>query len=198
MAAYSVNEVIEFAVQIEKNGYAFYHEASKRKDLDAKAREFIEFLRDQELNHEKTFLALRDDADMQNLELTQDWELVAEYLKTIVSGRIFNSEDSAIKKAAVAKDLKEIIDHAITFEKDTLLYFHAVNDNVSQDKAKQALRRIINEEVSHVLKLNDYRKTLSWSIWSRSQHSTDGQKEEENRIDEFGYHRIADGCDPDL
>ncbi|HRX76294.1 MAG: ferritin family protein [Candidatus Cloacimonetes bacterium] len=161
MAAYSVNEVIEFAVQIEKNGYAFYHEASKRKDLDAKAREFIEFLRDQELNHEKTFLALRDDADMQNLELTQDWELVAEYLKTIVSGRIFNSEDSAIKKAAVAKDLKEIIDHAITFEKDTLLYFHAVNDNVSQDKAKQALRRIINEEVSHVLKLNDYRKTLS-------------------------------------
>ncbi|HPF09490.1 MAG TPA: ferritin family protein [Candidatus Cloacimonadota bacterium] len=161
MAAYSVNEVIEFAVQIEKNGYAFYHEASKRKDLDAKAREFIEFLRDQELDHEKTFLALRDDADMQNLELTQDWELVAEYLKTIVSGRIFNSEDSAIKKAAVAKDLKEIIDHAITFEKDTLLYFHAVNDNVSQDKAKQALRRIINEEVSHVLKLNDYRKTLS-------------------------------------
>lgn len=161
MAAYSVNEVIEFAVQIEKNGYAFYHEASKRKDLDAKAREFIEFLRDQELNHEKTFLALRDDADMQNLELTQDWELVAEYLKTIVSGRIFNSEDSAIKKAAVAKDLKEIIDHAITFEKDTLLYFHAVNDNVSQAKAKQALRRIINEEVSHVLKLNDYRKTLS-------------------------------------
>lgn len=161
MAAYSVNEVIEFAVQIEKNGYAFYHEASKRKDLDAKAREFIEFLRDQELDHEKTFLALRDDADMQNLELTQDWELVAEYLKTIVSGRIFNSEDSAIKKAAVAKDLKEIIDHAITFEKDTLLYFHAVNDNVSQAKAKQALRRIINEEVSHVLKLNDYRKTLS-------------------------------------
>lgn len=161
MAVYSVNEVIEFAVQIERNGYAFYHEASKRKDLDPKAKAFIEFLRDQELNHEKTFLALRDDADMQNLELTQDWELVAEYLKTIVSGRIFNSEDSAITKATAAKDLKEIIDYAISFEKDTLLYFHAINDNVSQAKVKQALRRIINEEVSHVLKLNDYKKTLS-------------------------------------
>ena len=74
MAVYSVNEVIEMAVQIEKNGYAFYHEASKRKDLDAKAREFIEFLRDQELTHENTFLALRSDTDMDVLELSPDWE----------------------------------------------------------------------------------------------------------------------------
>ncbi|HQQ67998.1 MAG TPA: ferritin family protein [Candidatus Cloacimonadota bacterium] len=161
MAVYSVNEVIEFAVQIEKNGYAFYHEASKRKDLNPKAKEFIEFLRDQELNHEKTFLALRDDDDMQHLELTQDWELIAEYLKTIVAGRIFNSEDSAIKKAASAKDIKEIVENAISFEKDTLLYFHAINDNVANVKAKTALRRIINEEVSHVLKLNDFKKTLA-------------------------------------
>ena len=33
MAAYSVNEIIEMAVQIERNGYAFYDEAAKRKDL---------------------------------------------------------------------------------------------------------------------------------------------------------------------
>ncbi|HOH59834.1 MAG TPA: ferritin family protein [Candidatus Cloacimonadota bacterium] len=161
MAVYSVNEVIEFAVQIEKNGYAFYHEASKRKDLNPKAKDFIEFLRDQELNHEKTFLALRDDDDMQHLELTQDWELIAEYLKTIVAGRIFNNEDSAIKKAANAKDIKEIVENAISFEKDTLLYFHAINDNLVNEKAKHALRKIIHEEVSHVLKLNDFKKTLA-------------------------------------
>jgi len=160
MAAYSVNEVVEFAVQIEKNGFAFYHEASKRKDLDPKAKAFIEFLRDEELNHEKIFLALRDDKEIQNLELTQDWELVSEYLKTIVDARIFNSEDAAIKKAADAKDLMEIIDFAISFEKDTLLYFHALNDSIVFPKTRDVLRKIINEEVSHVLKLNDYKKTL--------------------------------------
>jgi rubrerythrin len=160
MAVYSVNEVIEMAVQIEKNGYAYYHEATKRKDLDPTAREFIEYLRDQELNHEKTFLNLRDDTDMGILELSPDWELVAEYLKTIVDGRIFSNEHSAIKKAAEAKDLLEIVDNAITFEKDTLLYFHAINDSITNAKTKTALRRIINEEVSHVLKLNDYRKTI--------------------------------------
>lgn len=160
MAVYSVNEIIEMAVQIERNGYAFYHEATKRKDLDPKSLEFLAFLRDQELNHEKTFLNLRDDNDMEVLELSADWELVAAYLKTIVDGRIFNDEHSAIRKATEAKDIHTVIDNAITFEKDTLLYFHAINDSISNPKAKEALRRIINEEVSHVLKLNDYKKSL--------------------------------------
>lgn len=158
MSTYSVNEIIEMAVQIERNGFAFYHEATKRKDLDDKAREFIAFLRDQELNHEKTFLALRDESDMQIMELSQDWEMVSAYLTSIVDGRLFNNENSAIKAASEAKDLAAIVDHAITFEKDTLLYFHAINDIVVNEKAKNALRRIINEEVSHVLKLNDFKK----------------------------------------
>jgi len=160
MAVYSVNEVIEMAVQIEKNGFAFYHEASKRKDLSSDAVEFIQFLRDQELNHEKTFLGLRDETDMDILELSTDWEMVAEYLKTIVDGRIFNNEHSAIQMAANAKDIYGVVDNAITFEKDTLLYFHAIADFVTNPKTKDVLRQIINEEVSHVLKLNDFKKKL--------------------------------------
>jgi len=161
MAAYSVNEIIEMAVQIERNGYAFYNEAAKRKDLDDDSRKLITWLRDAELDHEKTFLRLRDEVDNMVLELSTDWDMVAAYLKTIVESRIFNSEDSAIRKAAEAKDLMGVIDNAITFEKDTLLYFHAISDGISNDKAKTALRRIINEEVSHILKLNDFKKSLS-------------------------------------
>lgn len=161
MPAFSINEIIEMAVQIERNGYAFYQEATKRKDLDAKSIEFIAFLRDQELDHEKTFMALRDDADMQDLELTQDWEMVSAYLKTIVDGRIFNSEESAIRKATEATDMATLVDNAIIFEKDTLLYFHTLSDSISNPKALIALRRIINEEVSHVMRLNDFKKGLA-------------------------------------
>lgn len=164
MIVYSVNEVIELAVQIEQNGYAFYHEASKRKDLDEKSRALIELLRDQELNHEKTFLALRDDKEMDKLELTQDWELVSKYLKTIVDARIFNSKDAAIQKATKAKDLMEILDFAISFEKDTLLYFHALKDNIESPATRKILARIISEELSHVLKLTDYKNSLQKSL----------------------------------
>ncbi len=161
MPAFSINEIIEMAVQIERNGYAFYNEAAKRKDLDQVSVTFITWLRDQELDHEKTFMALRDDADMQDLELTQDWEMVSAYLKTIVDGRIFNNEESAIRKATEATDMSTLVENAITFEKDTLLYFHALSDSISNPKALQALRRIINEEVSHVMRLNDFKKGLA-------------------------------------
>ena len=160
MIAFSVNEIVEMAVQIEQNGYAYYHEATKRKDLDSKSLELLTFLRDAELDHEKTFLALRDEIDLDVLELSGDWELVANYLNTIVAGRIFSDPDSAIKKATAAKDVKEVISNAITFEKDTLLYFHAINDGINDLRAKSVLRRIINEEVSHVLMLNDFLKSL--------------------------------------
>jgi rubrerythrin len=160
MPAYSINEIIEMAVQIERNGYAFYNEATKRKDLDAKALDFLAFLRDQELNHEKIFLHLRSASDMQNLELSQDWELVALYMKSIVEGRIFNDENSAIRLATEAKDLISLLDKAIAFEKDTLLYFHAISDSISNPQALLVLRKIINEEISHVLKLSDYKKSV--------------------------------------
>ena len=161
MAVYSINEIIEMAVQIERNGYAFYNEATKRKDLDDKSREFISWLRDQELEHEKKFLSLRDDTELKSLELSQDWELVALYLKTIVEGRIFNSEDSAIRRAIEAKNITEIIDYAINFEKDTLLYFQAISNNITYPKAIDILHQIINEEISHIIKLADYKKNIS-------------------------------------
>jgi len=111
MPAFSINEIIEMAVQIERNGYAFYQ--------------------------------------------------VSAYLKTIVEGRIFNSEESAIRKAAGAADLAAVVENAIAFEKDTLLYFHALSDSISNPKALKVLRRIINEEVSHVMRLNDFKKGLA-------------------------------------
>jgi rubrerythrin len=53
-----------------------------------------------------------------------------------------------------------VIQNAITFEKDTLLYFHAINDGIRDERARQVLRRVIQEEISHVLLLSDIMKTL--------------------------------------
>jgi rubrerythrin len=50
--------------------------------------------------------------------------------------------------------------HAINFEKDTLLYFHALYAGVGDDRTRNAVRHIIDEEVSHVLQLNNYKAGL--------------------------------------
>jgi len=157
---YSLNEVVEMAVQIERNGYAFYHAAGKRNDLGTKALELLAILSEQELNHEKIFLNLRDDEDMTQLEGSTDWELVGQYLKTIVDSRIFNSPDAAIRLATEAAGVNQIVDYAIAFEKDTLLYFHSISDAIQNQKGKDTVRKIINEEIKHVMFLTEYKKSL--------------------------------------
>jgi rubrerythrin len=156
MEKYSLNEIVELAVQIERNGYAFYNEALKRKDLDQKANALITELRDQELNHEKIFLHLRDDKDLMLLGLSPDWELVGNYMKAMVDSRLFNTPDAAIKLATDAKNFNDVLKYAIAFEKDTLLFFYSIYDNITEDKSRRVIHQIINEEISHVVRLTDF------------------------------------------
>ncbi|HOV17339.1 MAG TPA: ferritin family protein [Candidatus Cloacimonadota bacterium] len=160
MSQYSINEIVELAVQTEHSGYAFYNEAAKHKGLDKKSSDLLIYLRDAELNHEKTFLALRDEEDLKNITMTQDWELVSAYLKTIVNSRLFSDADSAIRLASRANNFDEILDYAIRFEKDTLLFFHTIKDSITAPKAQAAVARIIQEELSHVINLSDYKAAL--------------------------------------
>jgi hypothetical protein len=91
--------------------------------------------------------------------MTMDWELISSYLKTIVESRLFTNETSAIKAATQAIDFNAILDAAINFEKDTLLYFHTIKDAINSEKGKLAVAKIIHEEITHVLKLTEFKAT---------------------------------------
>ena len=160
MRELSINEIIETAVQIEISGYSFYNEALSRKELSEKCRNLITFLRDQEIEHEKTFKGLRDTIDNLELDNTTDWDVVSSYLKAIIDSRIFNSPESAIALVKKTNNEIDIIDYAIQFEKDTLLYFHTIHANLKDEKSKKVVKRIIDEEVNHVKKLCEIKKEL--------------------------------------
>jgi len=151
MEKFSIDEIIELAIQIEKNGYTFYDRALERKDLTENSRNVLEHLRQEEVKHEQTFKALRS-GDVNRGDLVS-WQEVSSYLKTIAGAHIFNRSDSAIKLAVDARDELEIIENAIQFEKDTLLFFHSIYRNTNNNNTKNVLNTIIDEEVAHVTKL---------------------------------------------
>lgn len=109
---------------------------------------------------------------MDELELSGDWEMIASYLNTIVAGRIFNDPDSAIQKATAAKDVMEVIQNAITFEKDTLLYFHAINDGIRDERARQVLRRYPGRNLTRIAAQRHHEEAVScdfqrlWQLWN--------------------------------
>ncbi|MCF7792482.1 MAG: ferritin family protein [Candidatus Cloacimonetes bacterium] len=160
MENFSVNEVIELAIQIEKNGYKFYDEALKRKDLSSKAKDLLEELKNDEIKHEATFKSFRTETDYADLGDPIDWQEAASYLRSITDSHIFSKPDASIKLAASAKDEMEIINFAIQFEKDTLLFFFSVSKETTNEKSKKIIDAIIDEEVSHVAKLSRIKKIL--------------------------------------
>ncbi len=157
MQNFSKDEIIELAIQIERNGYLFYDSALKRKDLNEKARDLLELLRAEEVNHEETFKKLRQKDSEQMGDLV-NWQEAASYLKTIAGTHIFNKQDAAIKLAVDAKDEADIIRNAIQFEKDTLLFFHSIYRTTNDEESQEVVNRIIEEEVAHVTKLIEISK----------------------------------------
>lgn len=154
----SVNEVIEFALNIERTGKAFYEGALQRKNLNDDARQLITTLRNEEIMHEKYFKSLRDSDDLAELVDPDGWDMTSSYLDSIIKAHIFYNEGSSIKLATEAKDTKEIIKYAMQFEKDTLLYFHSLYADTKETKAQKAIFNIIREEHRHLKKLQEMAK----------------------------------------
>ena len=153
MAKFSINEIIELAVQIEKKGYTFYNKALERKNLSSNSKELLKKLRDDEIVHEQTFKKMRTELDQEEITLSGDWQEVSNYLRTISDSHIFSEPDAAIKLATFVKNEKELIENAIQFEKDTLLFFNSIYEKIENQKVKKILKKIIEEEESHVEKL---------------------------------------------
>lgn len=160
MEKFSLNEVIELAVQIEKSGYRFYDSALQRKDLSSKARELIERLRNEEIRHEAAFINLRSGKDYEKLGDPINWQEAASYLKSIADCHVFSKADASIKLAVSASDEMEIIDFAIQFEKDTLIFFHSLHQHTTDRLTRKIINSIIKEEVSHVVMLMEMKKEL--------------------------------------
>jgi len=160
MIFFSKNEIIEMAVKIEKQGFAFYDRALQRNDLNNDAKKLLQTLRDEEKKHEQTFLNLREKIDNFDLNRDINWDEAKLYVQSMVDIHLFDQPEKAIQLAAKARDMKDLVSNAIQFEKDTLLFFYFIKKFVAKEKSKKAIENIIEEEVSHVVKLKKIQDTL--------------------------------------
>ena len=160
MIFFSKNEIIEMAVEIEKHGFAFYDRALQRNDLNNDAKKLLHTLRDEEKVHEQTFLNLREKIDNFDLNSDINWDEAKLYIQSMVDTHLFSQPEKAIQLAAKARNMKDLVSNAIQFEKDTLLFFYFIKKFVAKEKSKKAIENIIDEEVSHVVKLKKIQGTL--------------------------------------
>lgn len=147
---FQASEIVEFAIRIEQNGYAFYA-GLEEKLTDPAVKELITYLKDEEKKHEETFKSLLPNLTPANLRESYPGEY-EDYLKILVDTHVFGKVNSAEEALEKVESEVDALNFAMGFEKDTILFFRELKDLISE-KDKEIINTLIKEEQSHLRKL---------------------------------------------
>ena len=154
MVTFSLREVVEQAVQTEKLGNEFYTKMAEKFHDKSELKKLFELLASHEMRHGASFSGLKDklrDSD------PEGWDEVTQYLRAIVDSEFFLGKDKCLPSLESVRTAVEAIDFALCFERETLLYYHALKETL---KEKGIVDEIIGEEKSHIIWLNNLRKSF--------------------------------------
>jgi len=156
MNKYSIDEIMEMAVQTEKLGYQFYTLMSEKFKKNEGLAKLFTTLASKEKIHEKTFTDLREMVAKKGPEPVE-WEEVSNYMRAFVESEFFLGKGKALPSLDHVKTDQSAVNFALGFEKETLLYFFELRSLV---KEKEVVDEIINEEKSHIRWLDAFRTGL--------------------------------------
>jgi len=151
MAFLNASDIVDLAMQVEKNGEAFYRTVAK-ECKSAETRALFEDLAVQETKHYATFSKLAQAVREKPLMTDEEWDSYLKYLNATVDSAFFQGSDKALAAARKVKDEQEAVRMAIAFEKETLLFFYDLRDAI-QGSDRSFVEKIVAEEKSHVLRL---------------------------------------------
>lgn len=144
-----VKEILEFAVYIEERGYEFYVEAMK-KFPEPRATELFQYLADEEFKHEKVFKMLMDqDGDIRKGERDAEYQA---YMREFVKAHQLGDKEAIHAKLSRLSTLEDILDLAMGFEKDSIVFFSELKDLYAKGHSA-AIEKVIREEMGHLRKI---------------------------------------------
>lgn len=156
---FTAQEIIEIAIEIEKNGKEFYQimaDSARTVPL----RNLFNYLSAEEDKHRQKFEEiLKSVGGYQISEVYYATEYMG-YMKAIADERVFTKDVSYIDLARQLTSPKQAIDIAISFEKDTIIFLHEMLDMFGQSE-KAVIEQLLAEERSHIRKLSEMKKQLS-------------------------------------
>jgi rubrerythrin len=151
---FNADEILEMAVQIEKNGEAFYRKAAGLVLEDA-SQVFLD-LAEMELGHIKIFSDMKDALGEKDKELTvfDPDDISALYLKAMADGNVFDLKKGPTDLLTGTETVQDILRIGLEAEKNSIIFYVGLKDIVSAALGKDKVEAIIKEEMSHVSLLN--------------------------------------------
>lgn len=155
---YSGEEIIQIAIGEEKDAIDFYRVAMDNS-VSSEVKDVFHFLLHEEEIHlmelEKKILPI-----FQDVAFTwEDEDVIAAYVQSLGKSGVFLKEPKPKEFAKAHKDPREVIEFAIGLERKAIEFYKKV-ETASSESGKKAIRRVVEEEGTHIHKLNDLKANL--------------------------------------
>jgi rubrerythrin len=157
---FSGRELINIAIGIERRGITFYDVMGKSTDNEM-ARATFEGLVEMEREHLKTFQEMLNESDMQPPQETSTPEY-SDYVQAIINEAVFTDDMITGEIAMQADSDVKAIELGISAEKDSILFYYDMRDNIPRRNVP-VLNNIITEEKLHLKHLSEIKKKLAAS-----------------------------------
>ena len=152
---FSADEIFEMAEEIEKNAVRFYRKAAENAS-DAKIKQMLLDMATTEDDHLEIFQEMRD--QLTEIEkagpIYDPDDIAARYLQMMADTHSYEGKKNPEEELTGSESIAEILQAAIEAEKDSVVFYSALKNFVSQRLGKDKIEKIILEEVGHVADLN--------------------------------------------
>ena len=153
---FTITDICNIAVQIERNGEQTYLSAAE-KTSDPEFAQLFKDMAHEERCHANWFESIRSGQEV-SPEQKELESMGRQLLQDMVSDQTFSLD---LNKLAAAEDSDEILEQFISFEEDTILFYDFLKNIIDDEGTKQSLVEIIEEEkkhTQHIKKMIDMHK----------------------------------------
>jgi len=154
MIRYNAEELFRMAESVEQDGMCFYRQAAQTVESPDLVS-LLTQLADWEAKHEQRFAAMRADLPESASRDTGPGDPIeehaADYLQAFVNGKVFPapSRTGGFEYPTLVEP-DEVLAYAIGREKDTIVFFLTLQQQVPKYRGRDQIQAIINEELKYV------------------------------------------------
>lgn len=149
---FTVADIREIAIQIEKNGEAAYREAADSVK-DSTVRDVFLWMAEEEKKHARWFASFKSNEALTEEQLELE-KMGRQLLQEMVADQTFSLEKEMLVNSS---DFDDALAQAQTFERDTAMFYEFLLNLVSDEQVKKQLEVIILEEKRHIEQLGEMR-----------------------------------------
>ena len=148
---FTIGDIIDMAVQIEKNGERVYR-AAAAKAANPELASMLNWLADEEVQHAEKFSGMKEGAQ-ETVEDPRIQDMGKALLRDSIGDETFSLKDIDLSSL---EQVETLISRAIEFERDTILFYELIRSFVKEKGARDLLDKIIDEEIGHMQVLEEF------------------------------------------